>query len=67
MVIQFCQEKNPFGKIKSYWACKHPCHLKKKLGKVMPGDAVTPNAGPGLLLNCKVKVQNCYKTPRSPW
>ena len=24
----------------------------KKIGKVMPGDAVTPNAGPGLLLNC---------------
>ncbi len=25
---------------------------KKKWGKFMPGDAVTPNAGPGLLLNC---------------
>ena len=33
----------------------------------MPGDAVTPNAGPGLLLDCSVKVQNRYKTPRSPW
>ena len=29
----------------------------------MPGDAVTPNAGPRLLLNCYVKVQNSYKTP----
>ena len=35
---------------------------KKEWGKVMPGDAVTPNAGPGLLLNCLVKVQNSYKT-----
>ncbi len=52
MVIQFCQEKNLIGKIKSCRACEHPCHLKKKWGKVMPGDAVTPNAGPGLLLNC---------------
>ena len=24
---------------------------KKRRGKVMPADAVTPNAGPGLLLN----------------
>ena len=31
------------------WASLPP---KKKWGKVMPGDAVTPNAGPGLLLNC---------------
>ena len=52
MVIQFGPEKNLIGKIKSCWACEHPCHLKKELGKVMPGDAVTPNAGPGLLLNC---------------
>ena len=29
----------------------------------MPGDAVTPNAGPGLLLNCEVKVQISDKTP----
>ena len=27
----------------------------------MPGDAVTPNAGPRLLLNCYVKVQNIYQ------
>ena len=52
MVIQFCQEKKLIDKIKSCRACKHPWHLKK-WGKVMPGDAVTPNAGPGLLLlNC---------------
>ena len=29
MVIQFCQEKNLIGKIKSCWPCEHPCHLKK--------------------------------------
>ena len=51
MVIQFCQEKNLIGKIKSYQACEHPCH-QRKWGKVMHGDAVTPNAEPGLLLNC---------------
>ena len=28
----------------------------------MPGDAVTPNAGPGLLSICLVEVQNSYKT-----
>ena len=33
----------------------------------MPGDAVTPNVGPGLLLNSLVKVQNSYKTPTSSW
>ena len=53
MVIQFCQEKNLIGKIKSCRVCEHPCHLKKNKVKVMPGDAVTLNAGPGLLLlNC---------------
>ena len=26
----------------------------------MPGDAVTSNAGPGLLLNCEVKGQNSF-------
>ena len=31
----------------------------------MPGDAVTPNAGPGLLLNCLVEVQNSYTPPTS--
>ena len=31
------------------WASLPP---KRKWGKVMPGDAVTTNAGPGLLLNC---------------
>ena len=31
------------------WASLRP---KNKRGKVMPGDAVTPNAGPGFLLNC---------------
>ena len=31
------------------WASLPP---KKKLGKVMPEDAITPNAGLGLLLNC---------------
>ena len=30
MVMQFCQEKNLIGKIKSCRACEHPCHLKKK-------------------------------------
>ena len=64
MVIQFYQGKtNLIGKIKSCRACEHPCHLKKK---VMPGYAVTPNAGPGLILNCLVKVQNSYKTPHLP-
>ena len=61
-VIQFCLEKNLIGNFKTDVAC----HLKK-LGKVMPGDAVTPTAGPGLLLNCWVKIQNSYKTPPSPW
>ena len=28
-MIQFCQEKNLIGKIKSCRACKHPCNLKK--------------------------------------
>ena len=50
------KKKNLIGKIKSCQECKHPCQLKKKKkwGKVMPGDAVTPNAGPRLLLllNC---------------
>ena len=32
----------------------------------MPGDAVTPNAGPGLLLNCKVKVQNILQNTPLP-
>ena len=50
MVIQFCQEKTLLAKLK---VAGHPCNLKKKNeGKVMPGDAVTPNARPGLLLNC---------------
>ena len=31
------------------WASLPP---KKNRGKAMPGDAFTPNAGPGLLLNC---------------
>ena len=62
MVIQFCQEKNLIGNIKSCRACEHSCHLKE-MRKIMPGDAVTPNAGPGLLLDCEVKVQNSYKTP----
>ena len=44
-------KKNLIGKIKSCRACEHPCH-QKKWGKVMPGDAVTLNAEPGLLLNC---------------
>ncbi len=48
MVIQFCQEKNLIGKIKICRACEYPCYLKKKWGKVMPGDAVTPNAWPGI-------------------
>ena len=30
MVIQFCQEKNLIGKIKSCRACEHPYHQKKK-------------------------------------
>ena len=34
MVIQFCQEKNLIGKIKSCWACEHPCHLKKNEEKL---------------------------------
>ena len=29
LVIQFCQEENFIGKIKSCRACEHPCHLKK--------------------------------------
>ena len=64
------KKQNLIGKIRSCRACEHPCHQKKKKkkwGKVMPGDDVTPNAGPGLLLNCLVKVQNSYKTPPSPW
>ena len=53
MVIEILPRKKLIGKIKSCRACEHPCHLKKtKWGKVMSGDAVTPNAGPGLLLNC---------------
>ena len=44
--------KKLIGKIKSGQACEHPCHLKKKWRKVIPRDSVTPNAGPGLLLNC---------------
>ena len=44
--------KNIIGKIKSCRACEHPCHLKKNEGKFMPEDALTPNAVPGLLLNC---------------
>ena len=67
MVIQFCKEKNLIDKIMSSQACEHPCHLKK-WGKIMPGDAVTPNPGPALLLNCQVEVQNSYKTPpTSQW
>ena len=53
--------KNLIDKIKSCRACEHPCHLKEKK-KVMPGDAVTPNAAPGLLLNSWEKVRNSYKT-----
>ena len=34
------------------WASLPPKKKKKKWGKVMPGEAITPNAGPGLLLNC---------------
>ena len=39
MVIQFCQEKNLIGKIKSCRACEHPGHLEKnekKLYQEMP-------------------------------
>ena len=47
------RKKNLLAKLK---AAGHVSILatkkKKKRGKVMPGDAVTPNAGPGGLLNC---------------
>ena len=57
MVIQFRQEKKTL--LTKLNVAGHVSLLatKKKWGKVMAEDAVKiPNAGPGLLLNCLMKV-----------
>ena len=42
------------------------CQERNLIGKIMPGDAKTRNAGTGLLFNSLVKIQNSYKTPALP-
>ena len=61
MVIQLCQE-NFLAKLKVAGHVSIQATNFFECGKVMPGDAATPNAGPGLLFNCSVNMQKLQNT-----